>query len=115
MTSGSNNMNLLQSNFPEWYKKIEKLGDPLTGISDRIDFERIRPILSDLQIDLSIPGIICYGDKVYFGSECKGINGTMYRSVRGHPFAFMKVMFSFFLVHGDNCSKGRDILYCHVL
>jgi IS5 family transposase len=48
MTSGSNNMNLLQSNFPEWYKKIEKLGDPLTGISDRIDFERIRPILSDL-------------------------------------------------------------------
>ena len=41
-------MNLIQSNFPEWYKEIEKLGDPLTGISDRIDFERIRPILSDL-------------------------------------------------------------------
>jgi len=41
-------MNLLQSNFPEWYKEIEKLGDPLTGISDRIDFERIRPIISEL-------------------------------------------------------------------
>ena len=26
----------------------EALGDPLTGISDRIDFERIRPMLSDL-------------------------------------------------------------------
>ena len=41
-------MNLLQSHFTEWYKGIESLGDPLTGISDRIDFERIRPILSDL-------------------------------------------------------------------
>jgi len=38
----------MQSNFPEWYKEIEKLGDPSTGISDRIDVERIRPILSDL-------------------------------------------------------------------
>jgi hypothetical protein len=38
-------MNLLQSNFPEWYKEIEVLVDPLTGISYRIDFERIRPIL----------------------------------------------------------------------
>ena len=40
----------------------------------------------DSQIDLSLPGIICYRDKGYFGSECKGINGTMDRSVRGHPF-----------------------------
>ena len=39
----------------------------------------------DSQIDLSIPGIICYGDKGYFGSDCKGINGTMDRAVRGHP------------------------------
>jgi len=54
--------------------------------------------LSDPQIDLSIPGIICYGDKGYFGSECKGINGTMDRSVRGHPFAFMKGTFHFFHV-----------------
>ena len=41
-------MNLLQSSFPEWYKEIESLGDPLSGISDRIDFERISPILSNL-------------------------------------------------------------------
>ena len=39
----------------------------------------------DSQIDLSLPGIICYRDKGYFGSECKGINGIMDRSVRGHP------------------------------
>jgi len=71
----------------------------------------------DSQIDLSLPGIICYRDKGYFGSECKGINGTMDRSVRGHrlpmksirrnlrisrirslvehPYAFMKRMFGF--------------------
>jgi len=41
-------MNLIQSNFPEWYKEIKKLGDPLTRISGPIDFERIRNILSDL-------------------------------------------------------------------
>ena len=41
--------------------------------------------MHDSQIDLSIPGIICYRDKGYFGSECKGINGTMDRSIRGHP------------------------------
>lgn len=32
----------------ELYKEIETLGDPLTGISDRFDFERIRPMLFDL-------------------------------------------------------------------
>ena len=37
----------------------------------------------DSRIDLSIPGIICYRDKGYFGSERKGINGTMDRSVKG--------------------------------
>ena len=41
--------------------------------------------IHDSQIDLSIPGIICYRDKGYFGSECKGINGTMDRAVRGYP------------------------------
>ena len=41
-------MILLQSSFPEWYKEIESIGDPLTGISDRIYFEKIRPIPSDL-------------------------------------------------------------------
>ena len=39
----------------------------------------------DSQIDQSIPGIICYRDKGYFGSEYRGINGTMDRSVRDHP------------------------------
>ena len=39
------------------------------------------------QIDLSLPGIICYRDKGYFGSECRGINGTMDRAVRGHPLS----------------------------
>ena len=41
-------MNLLQSSFPEWYREIESLGEPLTGISDRIDIERIRPTLAYL-------------------------------------------------------------------
>ena len=41
-------MNLLQSSFPEWYREIESLGEPLTGISDRIDVERIRPTLAYL-------------------------------------------------------------------
>ncbi len=27
----------------------------------------------DSRIDLSIPGIVCYRDKGYFGSECRGI------------------------------------------
>ncbi len=248
-------MNLLQSSFPEWYREIESLGDPLTGISDRIDFERIRPILSDLfmndtekggrpnydpllmvkilllqqwynlsdpqiereirdqimakririkkgtmqdasfiesdrgeygkprgedantrrskdgtsatknhekhfgymshalvneikiieklsvttanvhdsQIDLSMPGIICYRDKGYFGSECKGINGTMDRAVRGHkspvrsirrnlrisgirsevkhPFAFFKGMFHFFHVMVTSVQRVRVKTY----
>ena len=41
-------MNLYHTGLSELYKEIEALGDPLTGISDRIDFERIRPMLSDL-------------------------------------------------------------------
>ncbi|MEM0133753.1 MAG: IS5/IS1182 family transposase, partial [Thermoplasmatales archaeon] len=35
----------------------------------------------DSQIDLSIPGVICYRDGGFLGSECKGLNGTMDRSV----------------------------------
>lgn len=31
-------MNIIKSNFPEWYKEIDNLGDPLSGISDCIDF-----------------------------------------------------------------------------
>ena len=41
-------MNLYHTGLSELYKEIESLGDPLTGISDRIDFERIVPILADL-------------------------------------------------------------------
>ncbi len=41
--------------------------------------------MHDSQIDLDLPGIICYRDKGYLGSGCRGINGTMDRSVRGHP------------------------------
>ena len=41
-------MNLYYTGLSELYKEIEALGDPLTGFSDRIDFERIRPMLSDL-------------------------------------------------------------------
>lgn len=68
-------------------------------------------------IDLSMPGIVCYRDKGYFGSGCKGIDGTMDRAVRNHklpiksvrrnlrisrirsavehPYAFFKGMFHF--------------------
>ena len=45
----------------------------------------------DSRIDLSIPGIVCYRDKGYFGSECKGINDTMDRSVRGHPLPIKSI------------------------
>jgi IS5 family transposase len=76
--------------------------------------------LHDSQMDLSIPEIICYRDKGYFGSECSGFNETMDRSVRGHklplksirrnlkisrirsmvehPYTFFKGMFHFFQV-----------------
>ena len=45
----------------------------------------------DSRIDLSIPGIICYRDKGYFGSDCKGINGTRNRSVRGHKLPIKSI------------------------
>lgn len=41
-------MNLLQTGLSELYRNVENLGDPLSGIGDRIDFERIRSILTDL-------------------------------------------------------------------
>ena len=71
----------------------------------------------DSQIDLSISDIVCYRNKRYFGSECKGINGitdssvighklpmqsflrnlriSRIRTLMGHPYAFMKRMFRF--------------------
>ena len=48
MTSWSNGMNLFHTGSSEVYREVESLGDPLADITDRIDFERIRPILSDL-------------------------------------------------------------------
>ena len=41
-------MNFCHTGLSELYKKIEALGDPLSGIGDSIDFDRIRPILLDL-------------------------------------------------------------------
>lgn len=41
-------MNLLQTGLSELYKEVESLGDPLIGIADRIDFEKIRTVLQDL-------------------------------------------------------------------
>ena len=87
----------------------------------------------DSKIDLSLPGIICYRDKGYFGSECRGINGTMDRSVRGyplpvksirrniriskirsaveHPYAFFKCMFHFFHVMVTTVQRVRVKTY----
>jgi IS5 family transposase len=41
-------MNLLHTGLSELYRNVENLGDHLSGIGDRIDFERIRNILTDL-------------------------------------------------------------------
>ena len=41
-------MNLYHTGLSELYKEIEAFDDPLTEISDRIDFDGIRPILSHL-------------------------------------------------------------------
>lgn len=49
-------MNLHHTGLSELYKEIEALGDPLTGISDRIDFKRIRPILLDLYENDTVKG-----------------------------------------------------------
>ncbi|HLH86735.1 MAG TPA: hypothetical protein VKU79_07745, partial [Thermoplasmataceae archaeon] len=38
----------------------------------------------DSRIYLSVPCIICYRDKGSDESECRSINGTLDRSVRGH-------------------------------
>ncbi|MCL4480605.1 MAG: transposase, partial [Candidatus Thermoplasmatota archaeon] len=38
----------------------------------------------DSQIDLSIPGIVNYKDKGYFGVEGRGIDATMDKSLRGY-------------------------------
>ncbi len=48
MTSLSIAMSLYYTGLSELYGEVDSLGDPLAGIADRMDFERIRPILSDL-------------------------------------------------------------------
>ena len=87
----------------------------------------------DSKIDLSIPGIVCYRDKGYSGSDCKGINGIMDRSVRGHklpiksirrnlrisctrsivehPYAFFKGMFHFVHVMVTTVQRARVKTY----
>ena len=45
----------------------------------------------DSSIDLSYPAIMCYRKKGYFGSECRGINGTMDRSERGHKLPIKSI------------------------
>lgn len=62
----------------------------------------------DSQIDLSLPGIICYRDKGYFGSDCRGIDGTMDRSWKDHPYAFMKRIFHFDRTMVTTVQRNRD-------
>ena len=45
----------------------------------------------DTRIDLSKHGITVYRDKGYFGSDPKGIDGTMDRSVRDHKLSIESV------------------------
>ena len=45
----------------------------------------------DTRIDLSKRGITVYRDKGYFGSDPKGIDGTMDRSVRNHKLSIESV------------------------
>ncbi len=49
-------MNLFQTGLSELYKEVENIGDPLSGIADRIDFERLRPVLQDLYDNVSEKG-----------------------------------------------------------
>ena len=85
--------------------------------------------MHESQIDLGIPGIICYRDTGYLGSGFRGIDGTMDRAVREHklpvksikrnlrisrirsavehPYAFMKRMFHFFHVMVTTVQRVR--------
>ena len=49
-----------------------------------INYSTTTASVHDSQIDLSIPGIVCYRDKGYFGVEGRGIDATMDKSLRGH-------------------------------
>jgi hypothetical protein len=60
MTSLSKIINLFQTGISQLYMEIKSLGDPLTGISDRIDFERIRTTLADLFSNGRDKGTYCF-------------------------------------------------------
>lgn len=47
--------------------------------------------MHDSQIDLSLLGIISYRYKKYFGSECRGVNGTVDRAMRNHKFPIKSI------------------------
>ena len=49
----------------------------------------------DIKIDLSKRGIIVYRDKRYFGSDPKGIDGTMHRSPRDHKLSIESIRRNF--------------------
>ena len=48
---GTISMNLYHTELSELYKEIETLSNPLTGISDRIDFKLIRPMYPNLYVN----------------------------------------------------------------
>lgn len=45
----------------------------------------------DSQVDLSMPGIVCYRDRGYQGAPCRGVNGTMKRSSVNTPLTIDEV------------------------
>lgn len=71
-------MNLLLSSFPEWCKEAEKLGEPLTGISNRIGLDRIWSILSDLFVNNTEKGERHNYDTVLMVKMLLSSNGTDY-------------------------------------
>jgi IS5 family transposase len=49
-----------------------------------INYSTTTASVHDSQIDLSIPGVVNYRDKGYFGAEGRGIDATMDKSLRDH-------------------------------
>jgi IS5 family transposase len=47
--------------------------------------------LHDSQIDLSIPGIVNYKDKAYFGTEGRGIDAAMDRALKGYKLPIQSI------------------------
>ena len=55
-----------------------------TGNDMIMNYSTTTASVHDSQIDLSIPGVVNYRDKGYFGAEGRGIDATMDKSLRGH-------------------------------